>query len=86
MNLIFYHKSAELKARANNLKMGIMSEMNVAYVFNNFVAAIPSEVYAQNARRWPLLPSTSVSNLSQIITWYMMRMSVAGAWIDNIGK
>lgn len=73
MNLIFTHKKSELKARALQLNNQVTCEMNVYYVFANFIAGIPAELYAQNCKRWPLLRSTSVSNLDQILNWYRMR-------------
>lgn len=80
MNLIYTHKKAELKARSVELRNSVLSEANVATVFTNFTAGIPAELFAQNCRRWPLLRSTSVSNVNQILNWYRLRR----AFIDPL--
>ena len=63
----------ELKARAIELRDSIKSEANVMTVFTNFTAGIPSQLLDREARRWPYLPSTSASNLAQILNWYRLR-------------
>lgn len=80
MNLIYTHKKAELKARSVELRNSVLSEANVTTVFTNFTAGIPAELFAQNCRRWPLLRSTSVSNVNQILNWYRLRR----AYIDPL--
>ena len=82
MYLIRHYKSADLKARAIQLRNGVKSEANVMQVFTNFTAGIPSEVLAQNCRRWPLLRSTSASNLAQIVNWYRLRRQLIDKEID----
>ena len=82
MYLIRHHKTADLKARAIQLRNGVKSEANVMQVFTNFTAGIPAEVLAQNCRRWPLLRSTSASNLAQIVNWYRLRRQVIDKEID----
>jgi hypothetical protein len=84
MNLIFTHKKSELKARALQLNNQVTCEMNVYYVFANFIAGIPAELYAQNCKRWPLLRSTSVSNLDQILNWYRMRRAFLDKLIEEM--
>lgn len=84
MNLIFTHKKSELKARALQLNNQVTCEMNVYYVFVNFIAGIPAELYAQNCKRWPLLRSTSVSNLDQILNWYRMRRAFLDKLIEEM--
>ena len=83
MNLIYTHKKADLKARAIELRDGIKSEANVATVFTNFTAGIPADLFAQNCKRWPLLRSTSVSNVAQILNWYRLRRQVIDKEIDG---
>lgn len=84
MKLIKENKATELKARAVELRNGVLSEANVATVFYNFAGSIPAEVYAQNAKRWPLLRCTSVSNVEQILNWYRMRMAYIAPLTDAL--
>lgn len=82
MYLLFYNKLAELKARAIALRDGVKSEINVANVFTKFAADIPAAIYDQNCKRWPLLRSTSVSNVAQILNWYRLRRAFLDKQID----
>lgn len=84
MKLIKENKATELKARAVELRNGVLSEANVATVFYNFAGSIPAEVYAQNCKRWPLLRNTSVSNVEQILNWYRMRMAYIAPLTDAL--
>lgn len=84
MNLIYTHKTAELKARAVALRNGIKSEANVAQVFSNFICGIPSQVLDEDARNWPTIPSTSASNLAQILNWYRLRRAYLDPLIDAL--
>lgn len=73
MRLLWAFKKDQIKARYKELRETVLSEDNVAFMFYNFAALIPSEVLAQNARRWPRLRSTSASNTAQILNWYRIR-------------
>lgn len=73
MKLIRDNKTEELKTRAVELRGGIRSEANVTQVFSNFICGIPSQVLDADAAKWPTIPSTSVSNLAQILNWYRLR-------------
>lgn len=84
MNLIYRFDNVNLKKRAIELRDGIKSVSNVANVFTNFAAAIPSEVLAHNARRWPLLRSTNASNTAQIVNWYGIRRVAIDAEIESM--
>ena len=82
MNLIYINKTAELKARAVQLRINIKSEAHVGVVFSNFIAGIPSQVLDEVARTWPTIPSTSASNLAQILNWYRLRRAYLDPLID----
>ena len=84
MNLIYRFDTENLKARAIELRDGIKSVANVATVFTNFTATIPEQVFAQNAKRWPLLRSTSASNLAQIVNWYSIRRGIVDREIEYL--
>lgn len=82
MKLIRDNKTADLKDRAIELRNGIKSEANVATVFSNFIGCIPSQVFDEDARKWPTIPNTSASNLAQILNWYRLRRQVIDKEID----
>lgn len=82
MGLIRNHKTADLKARAIELREGISSEANVATLFSNFISGIPSQLLDEDARKWPTIPSTSASNLAQILNWYRLHRQVIDKEID----
>lgn len=84
MNLIYRFDTENLKKRAIELRDGVKSVANVATVFTNFAAAIPSEVLAKNARRWQLLRSTNASNTAQIINWYSIRRPALDAELESM--
>lgn len=83
MGLIYNHKKAELKARAIELREGVTSEAHVTTLYTNLAASIPSEVLAQNAKRWPLLRSTNATNLAQLLNWYRLRRAHVDKEIDS---
>jgi len=51
-------------------------------VFSNFIGSIPSQLYDADAKAWPMLPMTSVSNLAQILNWYRLRRQILDKEID----
>ena len=77
MELINKYKSEELHARYKQLRETVMSEEQVALAFTNFGAAIPSTVFAEDAKKWPTIPSTSVNNTDQILNFYRMQVRKA---------
>lgn len=82
MELIYNHKKADLKSRAVALRNGVKSEFNVANVFTKFLGGIPAAIYEQNTKRWPMLRSTSISNVEQILNWYRMHRAYLDKLID----
>ena len=84
MELVVKYKKDELKARYAELRNMVMSESNVATTLANFVGAIPSTVYAQDAKKWPLIPNTSTNDIEQIRDYYRMRVVYADKWIEML--
>ena len=82
MYLIYTYSKVALKARANELRSGVKSEANVATVFSNFIGAIPSQIYAEDTRKWPTIPTSSASGLDQILNWYRLRRMIVDAEIE----
>lgn len=67
-------KTNELVARYATLRSTVMSEGNMEYMFYNFCALIPSIIYDEDVKKWPLIPSSSVSDVHQILNWYRNRV------------
>lgn len=84
MELIKLYKKDALKARYNELRESVLSESNVSTMFNNLCGQIPSSVYTKEAKTWPMIPNTSVNNVSQIRDYYRMRAAYADKWIENL--
>lgn len=83
MELIYNHKRGALKARAIELRNGVMSEYNVTKVFTDFAAGFPAALIAANFERWPKLQGTNVANLARILNWYRLRRAYLDPIIDS---
>lgn len=84
MNLIYYYKKDAFKARYAELRAGALSEGSIAEAFSNFIAKIPSSVYAADAQKWPTIPSTAANNLNQILNWYRLRVAVLDKEVETM--
>jgi hypothetical protein len=82
--LIKTHKADTVKARYAALRNTVLSESNIAVMFGNFAGKIPSPVYMQEAKKWPMIPNTSTNNISQIRDYYRMRVALADKWIEEL--
>lgn len=85
MHLLRDYKAAEVKARYEQLRSTVMSEDNVLLEFENFMAGIPSALYAQDTKLWPLIPGTRTNNLAQIANNYRLRVQLLDDQIEQIG-
>lgn len=84
MELIKLYKKDALKARYAELRGSVFSESNIAVLFNNFTGLMPSPVFIQDVKRWPMIPNTSANNVSQIRDYYRLRVMVADKWIEEL--
>jgi hypothetical protein len=84
MDLVLKHKKDALKARYAELRAGVLSEINISNLLTNYMASIPSQVLDADAANWPTIPSTSASNISQMLNWYRLRVSLADKWIEAL--
>lgn len=84
MVLVRRHKKAELVARYNELRSGVLSEDNVITTFTNFVADIPKALYDEECLIWKTLPGTSISNVHQIADFYKRKCAILDAEIAAI--
>lgn len=84
MELIMTHKADELKARYEELRNSAMSEDNLCLEFTNWAAKIPSPILVEDVKKWPTIPSSSASNLAQILNWYRMRVQVIDKEVESL--
>lgn len=84
MELLRTYKKDEVKARYAALRKAAMSEDNVDTAFLNFGAGVPSAVLAEDTKKWPTIPSSSVSNTAQILQWYRRRIEAIDKDIENL--
>lgn len=84
MELIKLYKKDALKARYAELRETVMSEANLALVFGNFAALIPTPVYMQDIKTWPTIPNSAVNNVAQIRDYYRLRCALADKWIEEL--
>lgn len=94
--LIYKYSKDKLKARYDELRngiensddeaerIGILSNENVWYMFNNFVNAIPRAVYNMDAERWAdtrdkylyPMPATTTANVENYMQYYRMHTAL----------
>ena len=79
MELIYAYKKDELLTRYEQIRKAALSEDNVYQMFTNFAAGIPSPVLMEDVKLYPTIPSSSASNVAQILNWYRLR----SAFIDK---
>ena len=83
MELINAHKKDELKARYTQLRNTVLSEDNLYLMFSNWASGIPRTILEEDARKWPTIPSTAISNTAQILNWYRMRCAMMDKIVDS---
>ena len=94
--LIYKYSFDKLKARYDELRngiknsddeaerIGILSNENVWYMFNNFVNAIPRAIYNMDADRWAdkcdfykyPMPGTTTANVENYMQYYRMHTAL----------
>jgi hypothetical protein len=84
MELIRKYKREELTERYNELRASVLSDSNVIDAFSDFIAKIPAEIYREDARKHPSIPSTAASNLAQISEFYRMRAAAVDVEMEKI--
>ena len=87
-NLFYYHKFEDLRNRFEELLTqrhavgggtsidGVMSLAKIAEKFTDYGVKIPLPAYVADAEKWTSIPSTSVNNVGQAISWYAQRADV----------
>ena len=84
MWLVYTYKKDALKARYAIQRAGTFSEANVTNLLTNYMAGIPSQVLDADAAKWPTIPSTSASNLAQMLNWYRLRCQIIDKEIEAL--
>lgn len=81
--LVWKYMRPQLRTRYKAIRESVMSEMNLALEFYNFSAKIPLTILLDDLRMWKRMPSTSASNVHQILEFYRLRIALADQWIEN---
>lgn len=84
MELIYRFKANALKARYKKLRESVLSEYAISNAFESFGCAVPSRLLAEDSKKWPSIPSTSVNTTDQILRWLHFRLQLVDKWIDEI--
>lgn len=84
--LIVNYKKDALINRYKQLRSGVMSDSNIAYMFTNFIGQIPTQLYLEDSKTWPSIPNTSVNNLNQIVSFYKERAKALDAVIESMAS
>jgi hypothetical protein len=84
MWLLYTYKKDALKARYAQLRKGALSDANVINAFSNFMCQIPERIYLSDTEVWAGIPSSAVSNFSQVVNWYQTRTKIIDAQIETL--
>ena len=82
--LIRNYKKDAFKARYAELRNSVLSEVNIAKVFDNFIAQIPAPILMEDAKKWPLIPNTLGNNVNQIKDWYRLRCQIIDKEVETL--
>jgi len=81
--LLWKHKFERIMERYEEIVGGVMSRAEVEKRFRDYGANIPLAAYVAEAELWKTVPSTSVSGIDQIITWYDARLDYVKNEFEN---
>lgn len=82
--LVSKYKKDQFKARYQELRNSVLSEDNIATEFANFIGGIPEAVFAEEHKKWPGVPLTSVNGLWLITDWYRRKVAVIDAAVNAL--
>lgn len=83
-DLIKRYKMDAVKARYEELRNGVMSEMNVCGTFANFIKDIPPHALMADLELYPTIPSAAMSNYAQIAHYYGLRVKECDKEIESL--
>lgn len=78
-NIIYTNHKSELKARYNLRRADKWSEDNLFITLYNYAVQIPKIYFDEDMKLWKNLPGTYTNNLSEILSFYSMKLKV----LDN---
>ena len=82
MYLLYNYKADAVKARYKELRAKVLSEIRIAYEALNFTAKIPKVALNAEAEKWPLIPSSGINTVYQIIEYLRMRFLRLDAHVE----
>lgn len=82
--LVKLYKKEQLKARYEELRNGVMSELNVCGTFSNFIKLIPPHALMADLELHPTIPSAAMSNYAQIAHYYGLRVKECDKEIESL--
>ena len=82
--LIKLYKMDAVKARYEQLRNSVMSELNVCGTFANFIKDIPPHALLADIEKYPTIPSAAMSNYAQIAHYYGLRVKECDKEIESL--
>lgn len=83
--LLKTYKAKKLKERYQYLVTArALSDYAVVDTFTSFIGSIPKALYDEEVKMWTGIPSTSISNISQILDFYDRRRKYIDAQIEAL--
>ena len=80
--LLYANNKAEIKARYQALRAGILSEENVWHELSQFIVGIPTRDYDADRLIWPDQPGTATATLEQYMQFYRMHCARLDAEVE----
>lgn len=78
---IYDNFKPEIKAQWENLRTSVWSNTQAIKAFHSFINSIPQAAYERNAKRWPGIPSQSITDYEQIQNSILNRSQEVDNWI-----
>lgn len=86
MWLIAQRCKKQLYDRYHQLRLGVLSEINVNETLENYAMQIPKDAYEYESKRWPSTPGTSVKTLYQLENWYRLSSNFIDEKAEKLTK
>ncbi len=83
MNLLWTYKREAIRTRYAEIRAEALSESNVAKMLWNFESAIPKALLNRDVEKWPSIPSSSVSDVHQMMEHYRLRCRLVDEWVKS---
>ena len=83
MNLLWTYKREAIRTRYAEIRAEALSESNVAKMLWNFESAIPKAILNRDVEKWPSIPSSSASDVHQMMEHYRLRCRLVDEWVKS---